>query len=209
MLKMQIRVLLITLISLSSYAAEKYYNNISYTLGMVNHSVTPNESALVSTDSTVQAEDSSAEAASAAVSTISFKLDWEFQNSGKKSYFLSTIIPVMTSQGTGVYSGSVGMNFYFGDLGTKYTFSLNGKTMTFIPKTRYYWGFFTGPGYVVYNTESAKYTDVFFDLGLHLGGIWAWGKDKGYKAEAGLSRATGINTSGIKMNLFFGITQYL
>lgn len=200
--------ILILLTFTSINASERYYNNISYTLGMVNHSVTPNESSLVSTDETVVAEDE-AEAAAAAVSTISFKLDWEFKTDGKKGYFLNGIVPVMTSQGTGVYSGSVGMNFYFGDLGTKYSFSLNGKTMTMIPTSRYYWGFFTGPGYIVYNTESAKYTDVFFDLGLHAGGIWAWGKEKGYKAEAAVSRATGINTSGIKINLFLGITQYL
>lgn len=196
-------------IILNAFANEKYFNTLSYSLGMVSHSVTPNESALVATDSSVTVDEDTSEATSASVSTISFKLDWEFKTTGKMTYYTTAVIPVMTSGGTGVYSGAIGMNFYLSEMGTKYSFSLNGKTMTLIPKTRYYWGFHTGPGYIVYTSESAKYTDVFFDLGLHGGGIWAWGKDKGFKGEVGISRATGINTSGIKFDLFLGINQYL
>lgn len=207
-MKKKILLIFIALISSPALGKESYSDTISYSLGMVNHSVTPNESSLVATDETTETTDE-AEAAAAAVSAISLQVNYEFKTYAQKSYFMAGTFPVMTSEGTGVYSGNIGMNWYFGDLGTRYSYTNNGKTMTITPKSRYYWGASTGVGYVVYNTESAKFTDVFFDLGLHLGAGWAWGKKRAIKVEAGASRATGINTTGIRINAFLGMTSYL
>lgn len=203
---LSLSLLLIT--SLSTYGAQKFYNSASVSLGMMNHSVTPNESALVSTDGSGSSEES-AEAAAAAVSAISLQVNWEFKSELTKSYYVSGVLPMMSAEGTGVYSAVVGINWYFGDIGTKYTYTNGGQTMTITPSSKYYWGAFVGPGYVVYNTESAKFTDIFFDLGVNLGGFWRWGKDRGIRAEATVGRATGINTTGIKMGFFVGISQYL
>lgn len=201
---------IVTLFILSTQAigSQKFYNSASVSLGMMNHSVTPNESALVSTDGSGGSEDS-AEAAAAAVSAISLQVNWEFKSELLKSYYLSGVLPMMSAEGTGVYSAVVGMNWYFGEIGTKYSYTNGGQTMTITPSSKYYWGAFIGPGYVVYNTESAKFTDIFFDLGVNLGGFWRWGKDRGIRAEATVSRATGINTTGIKMGVFIGLSQYL
>ncbi|AYF45485.1 hypothetical protein BALOs_2488 [Halobacteriovorax sp. BALOs_7] len=189
-------------------ATQKFYNSASVSLGMMNHSVTPNESALVSTDGS-GSSDESAEAAAAAVSAISLQVNWEFKSELTKSYYVSGVLPMMSAEGTGVYSAVVGINWYFGEIGTKYSYTNGGQTLTITPSSKYYWGAFVGPGYVVYNTESAKFTDIFFDLGVNLGGFWRWGKDRGIRAEATVGRATGINTTGIKMGVFVGISQYL
>ncbi|MDD0854241.1 hypothetical protein HBN50_14100 [Halobacteriovorax sp. GB3] len=197
------------LVGSSSFAKGGFSDVLSYSLGMVNHSVTENASELVQTDDTVDAEEGGVEASSSAVSAISFQLNWEFKSEAKKSYFMTAAVPMMTTGGAGVFTGGVGMNWYLNDLGTKYTYLQNGTEMTIIPSFKYYWGASTGLGYVVYNTESAKKSDVFFDLGVHGGGVYSISDSKGIKAEIGVSRATGVATSGIKFNIFFGMTQYL
>lgn len=200
--------LFVSFASSKSTASEKYFSSASVSLGMMSHSITPNESSLVTTDGT-DSSNSEAEAAAAAVSAISLQVNWEFKTEMKKSYYFSGVLPMMSSEGTGVYSTIVGINWYLGDIGTKYSYRNGGQSMTITPSSKYWWGAFIGPGYVVYNTESAKYTDVFFDLGLNGGGFWRWGKDRGFKAEATVSRTTGINTTGIKIGVFVGINQYL
>ncbi|MFG1499834.1 hypothetical protein ABMA70_06440 [Halobacteriovorax sp. XZX-3] len=202
------KLLILTLLSTSIFANEKFFNSASISLGMMNYSVTPNESTLQNTDGSSTGGES-ADAAAAAVSAISIQVNWEFKSELKKSYYISGVLPMMSAEGTGVYSTTIGMNWYFGDIGTKYTYTSNGQNLTITPTSKYYWGAFVGPGYVIYNTESAKYSDIFFDLGVNLGGGWRWGKNRTIKAEAAVSRATGIKTTGIKMGVFVGISQYL
>ena len=201
---------IIFILSLNIYANDNGFHNVlSFNVGMISHSVTENESTLVKTDDTVAEEEDTEDSSATAVSTISFNLNWEFETREDKSFFVEAYVPMMTSGGAGVFLGGVGMNWYLNDLGSKYTYMLNGTELTIIPKFKYYWGASTGIGYVIYNTESAKKSDIFFDLGIHGGGVYGFSNTKGVKFEIGASRATGVATTGIKMNLFLGITQYL
>lgn len=186
-----------------------FHDVINFSMGMISHSVTENESTLVQTDDSVQADEEATAAAASSVSAISFNLNWEFKTEQKKSYFVEAYVPMMTTGGAGVFLGGVGMNWYLNDLGSKYTYVQNGTELTIIPTFKYYWGASTGVGYVVYNTESAKKSDVFFDLGIRGGGVYGFSSNKGIKLELGASRATGVATTGIKINFFLGLTQYL
>ena len=58
------------LVGSSSFAQGGFSDVLSYSLGMVNHSVTENASELVQTDDTVDAEEGGVEASSSAVSAI-------------------------------------------------------------------------------------------------------------------------------------------
>jgi len=74
---------------------------------------------------------------------------------------------------------------------------------------RFYWGTNAGVGFLVYNTTTAKKSDLIFDLELHGGGIMNFKKEWGLRGEAGLSRGTGVSTSTIAMKIFIGLSYYL
>ena len=205
-MKLLFSLILLTLSPLTM--AKSFHGILTNNIGMVNLSLTENESSIKQTDTTTSVSEPE-EQASSAVSSTSFQLQWEFKNKAKKSYFLKGTVPLISSQGAGVFLGGVGVNFYLNPLGSKYSFDIGGSEMTIIPKFRYYWGVSTGLGYVVYNTESAQKSDVFFDLGLHAGAGYSLGKEWGLKGEVIATRATGVTTTGIKTGFLFGATYYL
>lgn len=189
--------------------ATGFHDQLSYNVGMVSMSLTENQSSIKQTDTTVTATESETTASAAAVAAMSFQLSWEFKNKGKLAYFTKATVPLMNADGSGVFLGDVGVNVYLNPMGAKYTLIQNGTTVVIIPKFKYYWGGVGGVGYVVYNTESAKKSDVFFNLGLHGGMVYSLGDKWGLKGELGASRTTGVVTTGIKIDFFFGATYYL
>ena len=190
-------------------SGQGYHDMISYNVGMVNLTVAENESSIKQTDTSVTTTDTSTKGSSSAVSAISFQLSWEFKTYSKLAYFTKLSVPLMSGQGTGVFGGDVGFSMYLNPLGAKYSYVQNGTTLVIIPKFKYYWGAFGGTGYVVYNTESARKSDVFFNLGVHGGMVYSMGDRWGFKAEIAASRTTGVATTGIMMNLFMGASYYL
>ena len=153
-------------------------------MGMVNVSLTENSSTLQSTDDSVVVEDSDS-ATSTATSVISFEANYEFKNYADKSYFVKAIVPLLNSDGSGVFMGSIGINSYIGSLSSIFSFRDKGTQIYMVPKTRYYWGGSAGVGYVIYNTISAKKSDVFFDLGVHGGMVYNFSKRWGMRGELG------------------------
>lgn len=192
----------------STVAKTGYYDSMSLSFGMVNHSVTENESTLAKTDNTETSATETKEAAKA-VSAISLNANYEFLPTQKRTYFLQANVPMLTTGGAGVFLLGGGVNWYLSDLATKYSYESHGSTIEIVPQLKYYWGFNTGIGYLVYNTESSKKTDLFFDLGLHGGGAYAFSPTRSLKMELGLARSTGVATTGFKINIFFGVVQYL
>lgn len=192
----------------STVAKTGYYDSMSLSFGMVNHSVTENESTLAKTDNTETSATEAKEAAKA-VSAISLNANYEFLPTQKRTYFLQANVPMLTTGGAGVFLLGGGVNWYLSDLATKYSYESHGSTIEIVPQLKYYWGFNTGIGYLVYNTESSKKTDLFFDLGLHGGGAYAFSPARSLKMELGLARSTGVATTGFKINIFFGVVQYL
>ena len=196
------------LIATASYA-DGFSDIITYNLGMANYSVTENESSLVQTDTTVATTSTTKVAAATSVAATSFELSWEFGVFGKKSYFIKALVPLMTVEGAGVFAGGVGINWYFNELGSKFEYYHRGGTITIIPKFKYYAGGSASIGYLVYNTTSAKKSDVFFALGMHGGATYAWGETWGTRLEVGAERVTGVATTGIGIKIFLGATYYL
>ena len=179
---------------------------ISTSVGIFDISLTENTSTLEATDLTVSVDATEAVAASAAVT--SFDVNYEFLIYPKKAFFVSATVPLSSSDGSGIFIGAIGANFYLNSMATVFSFNEKGTNIVITPKFRYYWGGSTGIGYVVYNTVSAKKSDVFFSLGLHAGAVYNFKKAWGVRAEAGVARATGVATSGFGIRYFLGTTYY-
>jgi len=189
-----------------------FHQMITTSLGMVNVSVTENASSLSSASSstsTTTTDSNVSTPSSVSASVISLDLVYEFSHFNQKSYFIRATAPMLSSDGSGFFAGSIGMNFYFSSLASLYSFNDNGSTLSINPTMRFYWGTNAGVGFLVYNTTTAKKSDLIFDLELHGGGIMNFKKEWGLRGEAGLSRGTGVSTSTIAMKIFIGLSYYL
>lgn len=200
--------LFVFLLICSSSFAQEFSGLTSYSIGMVNISVTENESSLESTDTSVTTDDSSTSTAKS-VSAISFNMNYEFSFEQKRSYFVKATVPMMTSDGAGLFLGGVGFNMYLNDLGSIFKTNIGGSEIVMVPKLRYWWGANTGIGYLVYNTESAKKSDVIFDLSVHGGAAYSFGEKWGMKGEAVIGRGTGVATTTMNIRIFFGLTYFI
>lgn len=189
-------------------ASSGYYNSMSLSLGMINHSVAENESALKSTDTTETGTEEEKEVPTA-VSAISLNIGYEFKVENNRTYFTKGNIPLIAAGGAGVYLLGGGVNWYLSEMASKYSYEINGNRFELTPEITYYWGLNSGIGYLVYNTESSKKSDLFFDLGLHGGGTYSLSSNRSLKGEAGVARSTGVATTGFKINIFIGVVQYL
>lgn len=188
-------------------ANQRYSPTLSMGFGIVNMAVNENQSTLTATDPDVVVPES--EAASAAVSATSFSATYEFLQSRKRSFVAQAIVPLMSPDGTGVFQGNIGVNFYLNPLSSKFTVIESGSQLVIKPKLRYFWGASTGIGYLVYTTESAKKSDVFFDLSLHGGGSYTFSNNWGVQGLVSLGRATGSATTSIATKVFLGATYFL
>jgi len=201
-------IVVLFLLIVSKVDANDFHPIINTSMGMVNVSLTENTSTLQATDEDVVSDEEDSAAATAA-SVISFEVNYEFKNYADKSYFVKAIVPLMTADGSGVFMGSVGANFYIGSLSSIFSFKDKGTQIYMVPKTRYYWGASTGVGYVIYNTISAKKSDIFFDLGVHGGMVYNFSKKWGMRGELGVGRGTGIATSSFGIKVFLGTSYYI
>lgn len=179
-----------------------FHNVINTSLGLVNASINETIAPIESTDPTVSVPESEPAATSASVT--SFELNYEFLQKTKRSFFIKSIVPLLSADGSGVFLGGVGVNFYLNPLSTVYSYETGGTTMIMMPKLKYYWGASTGIGYLVYNTESAKKSDVFFDLSLHAGGGYQFSRNWGMRGELSFGRGTGSATTSISTRVFVG-----
>lgn len=201
-------ILLFMLISIRSYSMADFHSIVTCNVGMSTVSLTENESTIEQTDDSVAAEeDAGAEASS--ISAMNFQIGLEFAHDGNMAYILKGFAPLMSSGGSGLFGGEIGFNMYLNDLGTKLTMNNNGTSITIVPSFKYYWGAVIGGGYLVYSTESATKSDVYFDLGVHAGMSYSFGDNWGINLEAGFARTTGVATTGTKMDIVFGASYYL
>lgn len=203
------KLILISLFTIASVNASAGFDwSLNSSLGLMTVNLAENESALEQTDTSVQAGDEE-EVANATLGVVSFDLVLEVPQTEKYSYLFKAIVPLVTSDGTGVFLGGVGFNYYFNGMSGRYSMNINGNEISIAPKFRYYAGGLLGVGNVVYNTESAKKSDVFFDLGVHGGMAYSLSKKWGLRGEVGAARGTGVATSNINIKTFFGMSYNL
>ena len=175
---------------------------------MYNITVTENESAIKSTDTTVTVEDKSEATSSAAAVTV-FEFNYDFLQTEGRGFFVKGVVPLISAGGSSAFLGAGGLNWYFGGAPSVFSYTNLGSTVRLIPKFRYYAGASLGVGYVVYDTESAKKSDIYFDLGFHGGVLYNFGKKWGMRGEVGMGRGTGVTTSSMGMKIFIGSLYYL
>lgn len=175
---------------------------------MYNITITENESAIETTDTSVSIEDTSETTSTAAAVTV-LEVNYDFLQTESKGFFLKAVVPLISSGGSSAFLGAAGMNWYFKGAPSVFSYNNLGSTVYLIPKFRFYVGGSLGVGYVVYDTESAKKSDLYFDLGFHGGVLYNFGKKWGMRAEAGMGRGTGVTTSSMGMKVFIGSSYYL
>lgn len=190
----------------SAFAEEPHLHEmISISLGMVNVSVTENASTLSSTGT----DSNETTASSTSASVISIDAVYEFLTYTDKAYFIKLTAPMVSSDGSGFFLGGAGANFYFNSLSSMFSYADEGSRVTITPTFRYYVGGTAGLGYIVYNTETAKKSDLLFDLQLQGGAIYNFKKKWGMRGELGISRGTGVASSTIGIKLFIGVNFFL
>jgi len=190
------------------FANSNFHQVLTTSAGITNISITENASSLSGATGSGSASNTS-EAASTSASVISIDINYEFMNYTNKSYYIRALAPLLSSDGSGVFLGGIGTNFYLNSLSSMFSYNDAGTSLTFIPSMRFYWGPAAGIGFVVYNTETAKKSDLIFDLEIHGGGVLNFKRDWGLRGEAAVSRGTGISSSTIGIKIFFGLSYYL
>ena len=196
--------ILLLFFSANIFAGNFFHQNITANFGLVNFNLTENAS-------TLQGEDTDAisEGGTSSSSVFSFDLLYEFQNYSSYSLFAKATGPLISSDNSGYFLGALGINKYFNSLSTLFSFSDEGTRLTISPSFRYYVGAGFGVGFMVYNLESSKKSDVVFDIDIHGGLVYMFGKKWGLRGEVGVSKGTGIATSSYVIKALFGVNLFL
>ena len=134
-----------------SFAGNFYHQSITANFGLVNFNLTENASNLTGEDT-----EAVSQGGTSSSSIFSFDLLYEFQNYATHSLFVKATGPLISSDNSGYFLGSIGVNKYFNSLSTLFTFSDQGSRLSIKPKMRYYIGAGFGVGFLVYNLEDAK-----------------------------------------------------
>ncbi len=177
---------------------------INFGVGMINSSFTESPSGL-----TPKAGSKPEEIGSGSVSTIAGFIEYEKFLSSKISVLGKSAFPLLPGS-TGSYMYVAGaMNYYFTPIGGPGVFSNKEVKIAFNPSWRYYAGGGLGGAYLIYNTLSAKKTDTQIELFGQAGAIYNQSEKWGYRAEFGMARGVGFNTSSMTMKILFGLSYSL
>ena len=190
--------------SLAGYTQTSLLQNTSISLGMANISLSENESTLEGEDG-----ETTEVAEITPISAISLELTYHFKQYLNKSIFLKSYIPMMSSDGSGYYMGAIGANFYLNSMSSIFSFNDEGTSLKISPTFRYYVGGYIGGGYLVYNTATAKKSDLILDLSAQAGIDYKVSPTWSINAEISAGRLTGVNTTGFGITAFFGGTYFL
>ena len=192
------------LVSNIALAGKFYHQNITANFGLINFNLTENASSLTGEDTGNISQGGTSKS-----SVFSFDLTYEFQNYSAYSLYVKATGPLISSDNSGYFLGAMGVNKYFNSLSTLLSFSDEGSRLSIKPKFRYYIGAGFGAGFLVYNLEDAKKSDVVFDIDLHGGLCYMFGKKWGIRSELGISKGTGIATSSYVIKGLVGINMFL
>ena len=196
--------LFLVFLTVPSKGANFFHQMLTANFGMVNFNLTENASNLTGED-----QEGVSTGGTASSSVFSFDLLYEFQNYPTHSLYAKATGPLLSSDNSGYFLGAVGANLYFNSLSSLFTFSDLGTRLNIMPSFRYYIGGGFGLGFLVYNLDTAKKSDVVFDIDIHAGLCYAFGNSWGIRAEVGASRGTGIATSSYVFKALVGVNMFL
>lgn len=181
-------------------AEQGFDDELTFMIGMVSASYTETESALEGENKT--------DPATGAVSSLAAGVHWKFSSSEKKSYYLTSTFPLMSGDGSSYFSMGGGVEFYLTPLGSRIGMENMGTTIKLSPKLTYFWGIETGLSFLVYLTETAKKSDLLFDIGAIGGGHYAINDKLIFKGSLAVMKGTGVSTNTITIKILMGATIY-
>lgn len=197
--------ILIPYFCMNAHAASTIPSQLNFHIGSISTNYTENEDTLKASDGTTAATKTPPYVGTA--SSMPFAISYEFFPGLSRSYFVRAAGPIMGSTPDRYYSGSIGMNFYFGQIASQTIVKDLNFEMKVMPKFRYYAGPALGLGYLVYNTKSATKNDVLFEIGGQGGVLYSLGPKWAISAELGAARAIGSLTSATVIKILIG-TSY-
>lgn len=168
-------------------------------VGMINASYSENPSGITSSSATA-----SKAAASGSASIMPFEVGIEKAVTQKRSYTAKLTLPGIAPSKDSYLHIGVGANFYFKSLSSVENFSSDQQVLTIETPWRFYWGIDTGATYLVYTTKVEKKSDLIFELGAHVGILRKINSRWAGRAEIGLARGLGVQTSAMTMKIIFG-----
>lgn len=190
--------------SLDVYANSSIPSQLNFSIGSISTNYTENEDSLKATDGSTSTATS---AYAGTASSMPFVISYEYFPSLSKSYFGRASGPIMGSTPDRYYSGSIGMNFYFGQMASQAIIKDTNFELKVLPKLRYYAGPALGIGYLVYNTKSATKNDILFEIGGQGGVLYSLNPKWAISGELGAARAIGSLTSATVIKILIG-TSY-
>lgn len=194
--------LIILFLSFSAWAdSNEFQKEFGISVGMANISFTEAQSGL--------AGENIKQPASGSTSNMSLQAFYKFLPGLKRSTYLYSTVPAMSSGQSSYFSVGAGMEFYFNEIGSRMQMSNSGTTIKITPRLRYFWGFEGGVGYITYLTLTEKKTDFLMDLGLMGGFTYPINEKWSLRTQLTIARGTGINTTTMEMKAFIGGTFYL
>ncbi len=176
----------------------------SFSIGSVSASIAENPDKLVATDGNTSSVTSTPY--TGAASSLPLDVMYEHFPNLKRSFFIRGVGPLLASTADRYFSGSIGINFYFGQVGTNASIRDFNFEMKLIPKLRYYAGPALGLGYIVYNTKSETKNDTLLEIGGQAGVLYSLNPRWGLRAELGAARATGVLISSTIIKILLGTT---
>lgn len=203
---MKLRLIPIILILSTNLYAESYqHNELSVSTGM--YSVTVAETEVTSSSSSDSSSSTaiSTAAENGVVSQIALDISYTFYSSDRISIYANSILPLMTSNGTGGFMGGVGINYYIMSRGSRHTVIHSEVKIEITPKLRYYVGGMLSGGYIVYLTDTAEKSDSLIEISFHGGIKYNFDKEWGLISEIQMGKGTGVVSSTISMKATAGV----
>lgn len=182
-------------------------SQLNFHIGSISATYAENQDTLKPSDGTTTTTEKAPYSGTA--SSMPFAISYEYFPGLSKSYFGRVSGPIMGSTPDRYYSASLGVNFYFGQIGSKAVIKDTGFEMKVLPKFRYYAGPAIGIGYLVYNTKSATKNDMLFELGGQGGVLYSLNPKWALSAELGAVRAIGSLTSATVIKILIGTSYSL
>ena len=176
-----------------------YRDQLSFGIGMVNSSFTQSQAIL----------DEGDQASSGSVSVLSLDLSYDIFSTRKKSIYFRVTGSGMIGEVSKYYTLSGGNRFYFGADGSRGSFEEESIKIITIPIFRYYAGWGVGVFSMIYEPGTEIRSDLGVEFGVHGGALYSFGPNSSYKFELSVLKGTGIETSSIDVQIFFGVGYFM
>ena len=195
------------ILSLETNASSSIPSLLNFHIGSIATNYIENPDKLEATDNSAGAAEVTPYSGTS--SSMPFVISYEYFPGLSKSYFARVAGPIMGTTPDRYYSGSVGINFYFGQIASKTVIKDTNFELLVLPKFRYYAGPSIGMGYLVYNTKSAIKNDILFEIGGQAGILYSLNPKWAISAEAGGARGIGSLTSATIVKILIGTSYTL